>query len=275
MDITTSPFELIELGIALLLSGVLSGLLAGIFGIGGGAVMVPVLYEGLGFLGIDDAVRMHIAVGTSLAIIVPTSLRSFLSHKKRGAVDMAVFRSFVLSVPAGVIVASILAAAISGGALRAIFAVIALAVALKLIFNRDNWRLGSELPGNPWRAIVGSLIGFFSTLMGIGGGIITNTYMTLYGRPIHQAIATSSGVGVLISIPGMLGYMWAGWANPLLPPFSVGFVNLVGVAVVVPASVLVAPLGVRIAHALSRRQLEIGFGVFLVFAAARFAATLL
>ncbi|SDB31926.1 sulfite exporter TauE/SafE family protein [Bauldia litoralis] len=274
MEITATSSELIELGIALLLAGCLSGLLAGIFGIGGGAVIVPVMYQALLFLGVDDSVRMHIAVGTSLAIIVPTSLRSFFAHKRRGAVDMALFRSLMVPVPIGVIVASIVAASISGAALRGIFAAIALAVALKLILHRPSWQLGTDIPGNPSRAIIGGLIGFFSTLMGIGGGIINNTYMTLYGRPIHQAVATSAGVGVLISIPGMLGYIWAGWGNPLLPPFSVGFVNLVGVLIVIPASVLIAPLGVRIAHALTRRQLELGFGVFLLVVSARFALSL-
>ncbi|MEQ9691128.1 MAG: sulfite exporter TauE/SafE family protein [Bauldia litoralis] len=274
MEITATSSELIELGIALLLAGCLSGLLAGIFGIGGGAVIVPVMYQALLFLGVDDSVRMHIAVGTSLAIIVPTSLRSFFAHKRRGAVDMALFRSLMVPVPIGVIVASIVAASISGAALRGIFAAIALAVALKLILHRPGWQLGTDIPGNPSRSIIGGLIGFFSTLMGIGGGIINNTYMTLYGRPIHQAVATSAGVGVLISIPGMLGYIWAGWGNPLLPPFSVGFVNLVGVLIVIPASVLIAPLGVRIAHALTRRQLELGFGVFLLVVSARFALSL-
>ncbi len=275
MQITANSTELLELGLALLLSGALSGLLAGIFGIGGGAVIVPVVYQALVFLGVDDSVRMHIAVGTSLAIIVPTSLRSFLAHKRRGAVDMDLFRSLILPVPVGVIVASIVAAAISGAALRGVFAAIAFAVALKLILQRQSWQLGSDIPGNPSRAIVGGLIGFLSTLMGIGGGIITNTYMTLYGRPIHQAVATSAGVGVLISIPGMLGYIWGGWGNPLLPPFSLGFVNLVGVLIVIPASVLIAPLGVRIAHALTRRQLELGFGIFLIVVSARFAISLM
>ena len=125
------------------------------------------------------------------------------------------------------------------------------------------------------RALVGVLIGFFSTLMGIGGGILNNTFMTLFGRPIHQAVATSAGVGVLISIPGVFGYVWAGWNDALLPPLSAGFVNLVGVALLIPISVLAAPLGVRIAHAMTRRQLETGFGLFLLFVAARFALSLI
>ncbi len=275
MDIAASPGELAGLALATVASGAVSGLLAGIFGIGGGAVIVPVLYQGLTFLGVDEAVRMHVSVGTSLAVIVPTSLRSFLAHYKRGAVDLDLLRAWVVAVPLGVMVASIVAASISGATLRGIFAAIACGVGLRLLFNRETWRLGSTLPGNPVRAVVGVLIGFLSTLMGIGGGVLNNTFMTLFGRPIHQAVATSAGVGVLISIPGIFGYVWAGWNDPLLPPFSAGFVNLVGVALVIPVSVIAAPLGVRIAHTLTRRQLEFGFGLFLLFVAARFALTLL
>jgi uncharacterized protein len=275
MDIAASPGELIGLAAATVASGAISGLLAGVFGIGGGAVIVPVLYQGLTFLGVDDAVRMHVSVGTSLAVIVPTAIRSFLAHRKRGAVDMDLLRGWLIAVPAGVVVASIVAASISGAALRGVFAVIACIVGLRLLLNRETWRLGSELPGNPVRAAVGVLIGFLSTLMGIGGGVLNNTFMTLFGRPMHQAVATSAGVGVLISIPGVLGYIWAGWNDPLLPPFSAGFVNLVGVLLVIPISVIAAPFGVRIAHALSRRQLEIAFGLFLFFVAIRFALTLI
>jgi len=274
MDIAATSAELVELAVAVVAAGAISGLLAGLFGIGGGAVLVPVLYQGLTFLGVDDSVRMHVSVGTSIAIIVPTAIQSFLAHKKRGAVDMQLLKDWLVPLPVGVIAASIVAAMISGGALRAIFAVIALGVALRLIFNRDSWRLGDSLPGNPLRAIVGVVIGFFSTLMGIGGGVLNNTFMTLYGRPMHQAVATSSGVGVIISIPGIVGYMWAGWGHAGLPPFSVGFVNLLAVLLVIPTSVLAAPFGVRLAHALSRRQLEIAFGCFLIFVAARFAWSL-
>ncbi len=255
-------------------AGAVSGLLAGIFGIGGGAVLVPVFYQVLGILGVDEAVRMHLSVGTSLAIIVPTSIRSFLGHKARGAVDMALLRSYVIAVPAGVVAASVVAAHISGESLRAIFAVIVLVVGLRLLFNRDTWRLGTEVPGNPVRGIVGFLIGFFSTLMGIGGGVLNNTFMTLFGRPIHQAVATSAGVGVLIAIPGTLGYIWAGWGDKLLPIGSTGFVNWIGVALIIPVTLLVAPLGVRIAHVLKKRQLEIGFGLFCLIVSVRFFVSL-
>ena len=274
MDGATST-ELIQLAVVVTGAGVVAGLLAGLFGIGGGAVVVPVLYQVLTFLDVPDSVRMHVSVGTSIAIIIPTGIRSFIAHRRRGAVDMAVLRGWVVWVPLGVIAATVIAAVISGAALRGIFAVIALAVAVRLIANRDSWLLGDTLPGNPARAVVGVFIGLLSALMGIGGGVFNNTFMTLYGRPIHQAVATSAGVGVLISIPGIVGYMWAGWGDPGLPPYSLGFVNLPAMLLIIPTSVLAAPFGVRLAHRLSRRQLEIAFGFFLLVVSARFAMTLI
>jgi uncharacterized membrane protein YfcA len=274
MDLGMGTGELIELAAAVIAAGAISGLLAGLFGIGGGAVLVPVLYQALDLVGVPDSVRMHVSVGTSIAIIVPTAIQSFLAHRRRGAVDMDLLRGWVVWLPLGVVLASIVAAMISGAALRAVFAVIALAVAVRLLANRETWRLGNALPGNPARAVVGVLIGFFSTLMGIGGGVLNNTFMTLFGRPIHQAVATSSGVGVLISIPGIIGYMWAGWGAAGLPPLSAGFVNIPATLLVIPTSVLTAPLGVSLAHRLSRRQLEVAFGLFLLFVSARFALSL-
>ncbi len=266
--------EIASFAAAIIASGVVSGLLAGIFGIGGGAVLVPVFYQVFGLLAIDDSVRMHLAVGSSLGIIVPTSIRSFMAHRARGAVDMSLLKKFLAPVPLGVVLASLVAASISSQGLRIIFAVLALAFGFRLLFNREGWRLGTEIPQNPWRPIVGVLIGFFSTLMGIGGGIMNNTFMTLYGRPMHQAVATSAGVGVMIAIPGTIGYIWAGWGNPLLPFGSTGYVNWIAVALVIPVTLIVAPYGVRIAHWLSKRHLEIGFGVFCLIVSARFFASL-
>ncbi len=267
--------ELAVFALAIAASGVLSGLLAGILGIGGGAILVPVFYQVFGLLGVDEAVRMHLSVASSLAIIVPTSIRSFSSHYQRGAVDIELLKSFVIAVPAGVILAALTAAYISSAGLRIIFAVVALAIGLRMLFDRESWRLGTVLPGNPARSMVGVLIGFLSTLMGVGGGVMNNTFMSLYGRPIHQAVATSSGVGVLIALPGTVGYIWAGWGNPLLPALSTGFVNWVAVALVIPISIMVAPLGVRIAHALKKRQLEVAFGLFCVLVSVRFFVSLL
>ncbi|MCP8893648.1 sulfite exporter TauE/SafE family protein [Shinella daejeonensis] len=262
--------DLALFALALVAAGVVSGLLAGIFGIGGGAVLVPVFYQVFGYLDVPEAVRMHLSVGTSIAIIVPTSIRSFTSHRKRGAVDVALLKSWIVALPLGAILASVIAAMISSIGLRLVFVSIALLVAVRMLFNRDSWRVGDELPTGIASQFAGVVIGTLSGLMGIGGGVLNNTYMTSFGRPIHQAVATSSGVGVLISIPGILGYMWAGWGLPGLPPFSTGFINWVAVALIIPIALVVTPLGVRLAHSLSKRQLEVGFGVFLIFVAARF-----
>jgi uncharacterized protein len=261
--------------VAVAVAGVVAGLLAGVFGIGGGAVLVPVFYQVFGPLGIDEAVRMHLAVGSSLGIILPTSIRSYGAHKERGAVDADLLKSFLIPVPIGVVLASLTAAHITGEGLRAIFATLMILVGGRLLFNRESWRIGPEIPGNPVRAMAGTAIGYFSTLMGIGGGVLNNTFMTLYGRPMHQAVATSAGVGVLIAIPGTLGYIWAGWDEALLPIGSTGFVNWIAVALVVPITLVVAPYGVRIAHWLKKRHLEIGFGLFCLIVSARFFVSLL
>ncbi|GIL00135.1 MAG: UPF0721 transmembrane protein [Alphaproteobacteria bacterium] len=270
MHVMPALADLVPFLAAMVAAGAVAGFLAGLFGIGGGAVLVPVFYQVLGAIGVDEAIRMHLSVGTSLAIIVPTSLRSFRSHLARGAVDTGLLRTFVVPVPVGVVAASIIAAYLSGAGLRGIFAVITTLVGLKLLLARENWRIGADIPGNPIRSVAGFIIGFFSTFMGIGGGIFNNTFMTLYGRPMLQSVATSSGVGVLISIPGMFGYVWAGWGEAGLPVLSLGFVNLIMVAVTIPLTLAFAPLGVGVAHRLSRRQLEVGFGLFLLIVSARF-----
>ncbi len=274
MTVTASFTELALLALALVASGFVAGVLAGIFGIGGGAVLVPVLYQFLTMLGVDEAIRMHLSVGTSLGIIIPTSVRSFLAHKARGAVDMEILKGWVVAVPAGVVIGALIAAYVSADALKGIFAAIAVVIGVRMLAGVDRMSLGTELPKPPWRWAAGTLMGVFSTLMGVGGGIMNNTYMTLYGRPIHQAVATSSGMGVLISIPGALGFVWAGWGAAGLPPFSFGYVNLLGVLLVIPVTIYAAPIGVRIAHALSKRKLEIAFGIFLFVVAIRFFASL-
>jgi uncharacterized membrane protein YfcA len=267
--------ELAQLAVALAVAGAISGVLAGLFGIGGGAVLVPVFYQILGLAGVDEAVRMHISVATSTGIILPTAIRSFSAHRARGMVDMQLLRGWVVWVPLGVIAATTTAAKLSSEGLRLVFAVVALLFAIRMLFNRDDWRFGDTLPPNPIRAFIGVVIGFVSTLMGIGGGVLNNTFMTLFGRSMHQAVATSAGVGVLIAIPGTIGFMVAGWGLPDLPPLSIGYVNLLGVALVIPITLLTAPIGVKFAHALSRRKLEILFGLFLIAVAIKFGWTLL
>lgn len=262
--------DLLYFALLLVLTGVVAGLLAGLFGVGGGAVLVPVFFQAFGVLGFDASVIMHISVGSSLAIIIPTSIRSFMAHKSHDAVDYDIIRKWIFIIPLGVFSASYIASVASGDALRLIFAIIATLVAIRLLFNRPGWIIANDIPSGFWRILVGYVIGLFSALMGIGGGVFNNTFMTLFGRPMHQAVATSSGVGVLIAIPGLIGYILAGWGNDNLPQYSTGFIYWPAVVLVIPATLIFAPIGAKLAHKMQRRQLEIGFGIFLLIVALRF-----
>lgn len=274
MDLGIPAGELALLLAALLAAGFVTGLLAGLLGIGGGGILVPVLYELFGSLGVDDAIRMHLAVGTSLAVIIPTSLRSFAAHRARGAVDMEIVKSMALPVIAGVCLGAVLARYSDDAVLKAIWVLSATLMVVRLYFGRRGWQLGDEIPGNPFRMLYGSFVGLVSTLMSIGGGVFVTTMMMLYGRSIHNAVATSSGFGPLIAIPGALGFAWAGWHAAGLPPGSLGYVSLIGALLIIPTSVAAAPLGVRIAHGISRRKLELAFAAFLVLVSLRFLLSL-
>ncbi len=267
--------ELLTLGGGLLAAGAVTGLLAGVFGVGGGAVAVPILYELFRVIGVEEALRMQLAVGTSLAIIVPTSIRSFRAHKKKGAVDASVLKLWALPVVIGVIAGSFAARYAPPAVFKLVFVIVASASATRLLFGKNSWRLGTEMPGPTVMRVYGLVIGVLSALMGIGGGQLSNLFMTFYGQPIHRAIATSSGLGVIISIPGTIGYIYAGWPQMAeLPPLSVGFISLIGVALVIPTSIWTAPIGANLAHRLSKRRLEVAFGCFLTLVCLRFLYSL-
>jgi uncharacterized membrane protein YfcA len=263
--------ELLLVALGLLAGGVATGLLAGLFGVGGGAIIVPVIYSVFGLMGVPEALRMPLSVGTSLAVIIPTSIQSFRAHKAKGAVDMEVLRLWALPVVIGVAIGAVTARFAPASLFKIVFICVATLTAAKLFFGGDRWRIGDVLPtGLPMR-IYGGLIGLLSSLMGIGGGQLSNVFLTAYGRPIHNAIATSAGLGVLVSIPGAIGYMIAGWSRMAdLPPFSIGFVSLIGLLLIAPTSAYFAPYGARLAHRLPKRKLEIGFGVFMVVVSLRF-----
>ncbi len=266
--------EIAFLAAALAGAGALTGILAGVFGVGGGALIVPVLYELFRFLDVPEETRMPLCVGTSLAIIIPTSLRSFRAHTARGAVDMKILRAWVVPTILGVLVGSFVARYAPPALFKIAFITIAGLASTRLILNL-KWHLGDTVPEGPTLTIFGFVNAFLSALMGIGGGQLATMFMTFYGRTIHQAVATSSGVGVLISIPGAIGFVLAGWDKPFLPPLSLGFVSLIGVAAFAPVSVLTAPLGVRLAHALTKRKLEMAFGIFLLLVSVRLLASML
>jgi uncharacterized protein len=267
--------ELIWLAAAVAAAGVVTGILAGLFGIGGGAVIVPVLFEVFRVLGVPEEVRMQLCVGTSLAIIVPTSVRSYWAHRTRGLVIEQVMRAWAVPSMVGVAVGSAAAAIAPAGVFKIAFAVIAGIIAAKLLFSREDRVIPRNFPGRLAMSGYGFLVGLASSLMGISGGSLVSLILTLYGRPIHNAVATSAGIGVPITIAGTVGYCLAGLPHQaLLPRFSIGFVSILGVAMIAPISSYVAPFGARLAHALPRRRLEIGFGLFLLLASARFVVSL-
>ena len=256
-------------------AGVATGLLAGLFGVGGGAIIVPVLFEVFRILDVPDAVRMQLCIGTSLAIIVPTTVRSYQAHRARGLVIPGVLRSCALPAVAGVAVGSVAAAFAPAGMFKLAFVLIAGTIAARLLVGREDWVLAHQLPGRLAMSAWGFLVGLASSLMGISGGSLATMVLTLYGKPIHNAVATSAGLGVPITIAGTLGYMLAGLPHQAtLPPLSIGFVSIIGVAMVAPVSSWAAPFGARLAHALPRRRLEIGFGLFLLIASMRFFVSL-
>src|SRR6476469_6691091 len=275
--------ELVELALMLVAVGALSGFLAGIFGIGGGAVLVPVFYECFRLAGVPLEVRMPLCIGTSLAIIIPTSISSFRAHYARGAVDMDILKQWWLPIVIGVTAGSVTARYAPERLFKIVFVMVAWSAAARLLLARDSWKFGDDVPTGPLMRLYGFFIGLLSTLMGVGGGLFANLLMTFYGRPIHQAIATSSALAVLISIPGALGYVYAGWPAPVRfpdvtavqPPFALGYVSLIGALLVMPMTLVTAPLGVRAAHALSKRALEMAFGAYLFIVGGRFAISLL
>ena len=267
--------ELLWLVAAIVVAGVITGLLAGTFGIGGGAIIVPVLYEVFSLLSVPEAVRMQLCVGTSIAIIVPTTIRSYLAHRAKGLIVPGVIRLWALPAVLGVACGAAIAAFAPPAVFKIAFVIIATFIAVKFMFAGDRWNIGTDLPGRWPMTAYGFGIGLAGSLMGISGGSLSNIVLTLHGKSIHQAVATSAGLGVPITIAGTIGYIAAGLPHQaLLPPLSLGFVSLIGVVVMAPMSSLTAPYGARLAHRLSRRTLEIAFSIFLLLMALRFLVSL-
>jgi uncharacterized protein len=242
-----------------------------------------VFYECFRLAGVPLEVRMPLCIGTSLAIIIPTSISSFRAHYLRGAVDMKILKAWWLPVVIGVIAGSVTARYAPERLFKIVFVMVAYSAATRLLLARESWKFGDDFPTGALMKLYGFIVGLLSTLMGVGGGLFLNLLMTFYGRPIHQAVATSSALAVLISIPGALGYVYAGWpaaahypeAAALQLPFAVGYISLIGAVLVMPTSLLTAPLGVKVAHAMSKRTLEMAFGCYLLIVGSRFVISLL
>jgi len=258
--------------------GGVAGLTSGLFGIGGGSVMVPVLFYAFISLGVPDDVVMHCAVATSSSVIIFNAIRSVRSHHKHGAVDWDLLwpknplLSYALWIGVGAFLAAIwLAPKMSGEALTLLFAIVAGLISLQFIFGRPDWTLRDTVPGGAARPIVGGSVGVLSSLMGIGGGSLTVPLMSICGVPIHRAIGTASGFGLAIALPATLGFIVSGWGAAGRPAFSMGYVNVLGFAVIAGVAFLTIPLGAKLAHGMSQKKLKLVFGICLLLVAANMA----
>jgi uncharacterized membrane protein YfcA len=260
---------LLGLTVALLLTGIVAGLLAGLLGVGGGIVIVPVLYHLFTLLGVDPEVRMHVAVGTSLATIIPTSIISARAHRKRGSFDKHLLRRLIPSVLVGVVIGAVASHWLSGEVLTTLFAVIALLVAANMGLRKEALLLRDALPGAFATSLIGSGIGGISTLMGIGGGTLSVPILSAFKTPIHVAVGTGAALGMVISLPGAIGFLINGVDVVNRPPFTVGYVNLAGLALIVPMTMLLAPYGAKLAHSVDARRLRQLFALFLFLTALR------
>ncbi|MDJ0916426.1 MAG: sulfite exporter TauE/SafE family protein [Woeseiaceae bacterium] len=263
------------LAAAMAATGIVAGIMAGLFGIGGGIVIVPVLEFALATLGVDPTIRMHIAVSTSLATIIPTSISSARAHYRHDAVDFDIVRRWAAFVVIGALLGAFMASRVDSDVLAVIFATTAAFVAMKTLFRFGQTEVTQDIPRNPLVALLPTGIGAVSTMMGIGGGVLSVMVLRLFNQPIHRAIGTAALFGFAIAIPGTLGMIIAGWDDPRLPAGSLGFVSLLGFVAIAPMTVLAAPIGARLAHAFSEKVLSRLFAGFLIVASIRLFASVL
>jgi uncharacterized membrane protein YfcA len=266
---------LLGLALALFATGLIAGVMAGLLGVGGGIVIVPVLFHLFTLLDVDPSVRMHVAVATSLASIIPTSLMSSRAHRQRGSLDANLIRQLLPGVIVGVIVGAVLSRHLAGKTLSAVFGLVALAVAMQMAFKREGSAWADGLPGRAGTAALGGVIGSLSILMGIGGGTLGVPILANLRVPMHTAVGTGALLGTVISIPGAIAYVVNGIGAPALPPFNVGYVNLLGFALIVPATMLSTRWGAALAHSINAKRLRQVFAAFLAMTAVRMLSGLL
>lgn len=260
-------FLLVQMLVLLLVIGGFAGVLAGLLGVGGGIVLVPAFFYAFQTLGYDGPQLMQICLATSLATIIVTSIRSVLSHHKKGAVDWTILKTWMPGIVVGAIAGVMVAASLRSTVLQGVFGVLGIIIGLYLGLGRSDWRLGPAMPRGVIRGMLSPVLGFLSVLMGIGGGSFGVPLMSLYGVPIHRAVATAAGFGVTIAVPSVIGFLFLTVAPENRPPLTFGAVNLVAFVVVIAMTLITAPLGVKLAHAMDPKPLKRVFAVFLLLVA--------
>lgn len=259
--------EIVALLGAVVAAGLFGGLIAGLFGVGGGTVIVPALFYAFSVLGLGGESNLHVAVGTSLMTIVATALRSLSAHRAHGAVDEAALRAWTPWIGIGALIGAAVAGFTPMGGLAIVYGACLAVVAAQMGLLPERFVLSKDLPTGWLRRGFGLLIGGLSAMMGVGGGSLGGMMMTLCGRPIHQAVATASGFGVAIGSAAMVGFIVFGWDAPGRPPLSLGYVNVPAAIIMGLLTTLVAPWGAKLAHRLDRRILRRAFAVYLLVTA--------
>ncbi|MEO0667123.1 MAG: sulfite exporter TauE/SafE family protein [Pseudomonadota bacterium] len=257
---------LLQMLALLAIIGAFAGVLAGLLGVGGGIVLVPAFFYAFQTLGYDGPDLMQMCLATSLATIIVTSVRSVLSHNKKGAVDWDILRSWAPGIVVGAVLGMLVVAGLRSTTLQAIFGVLALIVGLYMGFGQASWRLGPAMPVGVRRLVLSPLMGFLSVLMGIGGGSFGVPLMSLFAVPIHRAVATAAGFGVVIAVPAVIGFLLTPIDGPV-PPWTLGAVNFAAFAVIIAMTLITTPWGVRLAHAMDPKPLKRVFSVFLILVA--------
>ncbi len=258
---------LIQMALVILVIGSFAGVLAGLLGVGGGIVLVPAYFYAFQTLGYDSVQLMQVCLATSLATIVVTSVRSVLAHNKKGAVDWIILKRFTPGIIVGAILGVWVAASLRSTTLQGIFGVLAIVIGLYLLLGKAHWRIRDEMPGPAGSSVLSPLMGFGSVLMGIGGGSFGVPLMTLMNVPIHRAVATAAGFGVVIAVPSVVGFLFFTLETSARPPFTIGAVNLVAFGLTIAMTLITTPFGVRMAHAMDPGPLKRVFGVFLTLVA--------
>ena len=260
---------LLVLAVAMLCTGAIAGVLAGLLGVGGGIVIVPVLFILFDYLDIPAQISMHIAVATSLATIIPTSISSARSHHKKGSIDIDMLKFWAPLIFIGAAIGGILSKYLASSSLTLIFGVIALLVSINMALPKKVV-IADELPkGVVGKGLLPSFIGGFSALMGIGGGTLSVPILSAFSFPIHRAVGTASAFGLVIAIPAVIGFIWSGWSADLRPPYSIGYVSVPAAVLIFSVSVFTAPLGTKLAHSLNPANLKKAFALFLFITSLR------
>ena len=255
--------------LALVATGVFAGILAGLLGVGGGIVIVPVLFFLFQSFGVSPESAMLVATATSLATIVPTSISSIRSHHQKGNVDFELLKRWAVFILIGVLVGSWSVTRVDGTLLTILFGVIATLSALNMLFRTGKSALFQQLPGTAGQTVMGTSVGFFSSMVGIGGGTISVPLLTYYNYPAHKAVGTAAAIGLIISLPGALTMLALGTTPVDAPAGTFGLVNLVGFLCIVPLTVLFAPVGASLAAKLDAKKLKKVFAVVLLITGLR------